>query len=832
MRTRFRFNTAETFLLEPFPSSPRPAGVKIALALLLVMEFWIFSGSFHKFFTHDSLFYMIYAPHSWAELLQDFLAPCEEKNYRPLNLGLVALLRPFLGLDPQPYHWIPIVFHLSNTLLFYLLARRILAGSRAPWAAAAFWGLHSVAGWITYDITYLSDFLLAFLLLLTLLSAVEGNRRKSPRILTVSLFIYTLALLTKEAAITFPLAVWIVLVLVDLRIDGEVITLNRFYRSGRKMFPMVCWYAVPAALFSGLFIYWRQVGLLYTLSTHTAYSINPWLNPLAKLKYLHWGLNLPDNLSIPYPEINRALALGVMGGLLLLWVFHLLRRRGKLSAAEWTGPVWFVGLLIPALLLSGRLGKWYLYIPLFGLALAFGDFVESFSIRIAARFPRWIGLTIPAVLVVPILVSSFMQTRSYVVASDCSYQSGVLQACLRDFQQAHPTLPPQVTLFFLPAFDDGISTLLSVSPIDRGQLFALYYPGTRFRALFGHQGDRFPEDISGRSGLIILQYLDRRLYDVSHYFNDAGRMTLFLLPTSEGVGAPLLKKVPAGGWKRFHERVQLLIGDEGARLPDDYLRRRDIWVLQYMNGHFEDVTPYYINNQPKTMLLLPTIGEGIPAVRSLKASPIAAETLLQSHVRLLSSKDLADLPDDYLVRPDVLFFQYLGGIFSDVTDYYQGRRRDSARRVIRSLEGVRYNVSQAEYYPDYQHFGTPTGAPVFFPTPQKEILTQIGGSVVTVPLPRIPADSYLRFDVSWMYSQGDGAWAEATLRTRKGEFVVYCEYMHPDPHRETLVWKEVHFNLRQFAGEDADLILKCYNDPGKNTVADWLNWRDITIESK
>ena len=63
--------------------------------------------------------------------------------------------------------------------------------------------------------------------------------------------------------------------------------------------------------------------------------------------------------------------------------------------------------------------------------------------------------------------------------------------------------------------------------------------------------------------MIVLQYLDRRLYDVTELFKSTRRMTLFLLPTFEREVAPLLKKQPAGGRKLYQEFVQVLFADEG-----------------------------------------------------------------------------------------------------------------------------------------------------------------------------------------------------------------------------------------------------------------------------
>jgi hypothetical protein len=727
-------------------------GTVFLLILLLGIELSIFSGAFRKFFTHDSLFYMTHIAHSWEEFRPFLLAPSTEMSYRPANLGLVSLLSPVLGVDPHPWHWVPIIFHLANTLLLYLLARRILASTTAAIAASAFWGLHSVAGWITYDITYLSDFLLGFLLLLSLVLAVEGSLRRSRFLTAASLAAFALSLMTKEAATTFPLAIWIALGLANLRATGERATWQRIRASFMRAVPVLSLFLVIDFLFVGLFGYWLATGRIYAQGAQAAYHIDPFSNLLGKAKYLFWALNLPDALSIRHAEGNRTLALVSMGSVLLLWGLDLLRRRVRLTAVEWAGILWFAGLSVPAFLLSQRLAKWYLYLPLLGLALAFGVFAENLRSIAPAQYRRPAGLMILALLIGPVWFSSRVQTMSYIAASNSSYQSDLLQACLTDFQKAHPSLPPQATLFFLPAFEEGVSDLLSLDPIGRGQLFQLYYPNTRIQALHAHKGEPLPASTGSGNDIIVLQYLDRRLYDVTDYFRGTGRMALYLTPTFEGKAAPLLRKVPAGGRQLHRNYVQMLIADDGAQLPDDYAARRDIWILQYMDGRF-----------------------------------------------------------------------------TDITSYYKGRRRDGARRVIQSLEGITTTVDRKEFYPNYERFGTPTGAPVFFPIPGTEILSQIGASTAVIPLQKIPAGARLQFDIALMFEQGDGLWAEAALRIRGKDTVLYREHLQTDPWRRSLPWKEISIDLRQFENEEADLVLRCYNDPGRNTIADWLNWRDMTL---
>ena len=652
-----------------------------ALLLLLLVESWLFSQSFDKFFNLDSLFYLIHYPRSFDDLIRAFSAPDPALQFRPVSLATMGLLVPILGHDPGPHHWVPLILHLLNTLLFYRFARRLMPGWTSAYAAAAFWGVHSVAGWITYDITCISDLLLAGFVLASLILAVDGRTRNSRLRVAGSLVLFVCALLTKEAATTFPLALLLSLILVDLSKAGESLSGTAVWKSFRKALPLTSVYLVLALVHAGLLIHWLRTGLLYAQGGSAAYDINPWANLAAKTKYLYWALNLPDALHVARANSVRILVMILIGTVLLLWLLDVMARRGKLAPVEWAGLIWLVGLNLPALMLSGRLAKWYLYVPLLGLALAFG----SLAARMQARLSRF-GATVAStatvlVLLFPFLFSSMVQTRSYLVSSDAAYTSGIVESCIRGFQEANPALPRAVTLFWLPfpTFEKNVADLLKAPPVGEGQLFELFYPGTE---------------------------------------------------------------------------VQMLFADKGDRVPEVYSRPGDVRILQYMLGHL-----------------------------------------------------------------------------NDVTEYYKGRRCDSSsRRVISRLEDVKASVSRDEFYPSYDSFLTPGGTPVFYLTPERDIVTQIGGSTVVVPLPAIESGTTLRSDVSWMFDGGDGGWAELSVQAPGRKSVLFREYLNPDRRSGALRWKELNLDLGPFAGHTAELVLRCYNDPRKTTVADWLSWRDIVLD--
>jgi hypothetical protein len=650
---------------------------RVVLALILLLQLWLFSGSFQKFFCNDSLFYMVNAPHSWHEFQRLLLSPDEAKQYRPLNLGLAAIIRPFFGLNPHPYHWIPILFQLLNTILFYQIARRVLSGSFSILFATGFWGLHSVSGLVTYDIAYLSDFFLAFLFLVSLILALLAREKKSRLLYIASLLAYVLSLLTKEVAITFPIGIWIGISLADLRKSGESGGLKSLLRALGKSLRFISCFWIIAFLFTYRLLSWFDEGLIYAQGAGASYDFDPGSNLLSKTKYLYWALNLPDVLQIPHAQKYRLVALGLMGGLLAIWLVDLLRRELKFSAKELGGMVWFLGITAPALFLSHRLAKWYIYIPLFGLALIFGVFAESIENIVLKLGKRSYTLWLLAPLLIPVLYSSAVQTRNYVAASDLAFQSDVIKMYLDEFRAANPAPPHEAMVYLLPSFEKDAAKVLAAPPIDQDRLFKLYYPGSRIRALFSHKGDR--------------------------------------------------------------------------------------------------------------------------------------------------------LPENWLELPNSLILQWLNGRIYNVTEFYRKKCSVPGHRLIPLIDFNRVTVSRDEYYPDYENFETPSGKAAFFPTPEKDIVTQIASSTVVVPLGKIPANARLNFGVSWMFDQGDGGWAEADVQTAEGKVTVFREYMQPNSKARGIQWKELSIDLQPYAQRDAELILKCYNDSGKKTGADWLNWRDIFI---
>ena len=93
--------------------------------------------------------------------------------------------------------------HLLITLMVFSLLRRLTRSDWAAVAGMAWFGVHAMNFYITYDATFLPDFCLGFLGVASLLLYSRGMT-------WLSLLFFAGALLSKEAAIMLPVGLSVV----------------------------------------------------------------------------------------------------------------------------------------------------------------------------------------------------------------------------------------------------------------------------------------------------------------------------------------------------------------------------------------------------------------------------------------------------------------------------------------------------------------------------------------------------------------------------------------------------------------------------------------------
>lgn len=197
----------------PAPVKPIAWGPALACLILLILGAWAFSGIKGHGFVWDDLEYIQNNPMLAQPLSKSiphfFGLNYYVGNYHPLTMTVYALIYQKAKLDPALYHQVVLYFHLANILLVFWFSW-LLAGRRlwiAFWVAAIF-GLHPLRVESVAWVSELKDVLYAFFFLGALIAWVWRSRSSRPMLFTlISFLLFCLSLLSKPAAVSFPLAI-------------------------------------------------------------------------------------------------------------------------------------------------------------------------------------------------------------------------------------------------------------------------------------------------------------------------------------------------------------------------------------------------------------------------------------------------------------------------------------------------------------------------------------------------------------------------------------------------------------------------------------------------
>lgn len=305
----------------------------------------------------------------WGEDLQEL---------RPLHGLSYMICYSLWGIHAIGYHLTGILLHVLNSLMVFLIARRLAPGDswRAGFAGLLFAVLpaHSlVVSWVNCSLVegpstlfYLSAFLCFLWYRSTGLA----------RYLVMSTMAFAACLMAKETAVTLP----VMLVSYDLfRIAGgeAPISMGDSQNGRRRWRRLVLSYAPYGALlvaylglrriaFSSFLrkatwpTYAQGAGLGLTGALHHVVGVGQTFKSLT-------GFNI-RNLLLPFPTV----VLGVALGLYLLWAISLFRGRREcrrsMEVVVYFGGVWY--LIANAPLLATYQATHHLYIPAVGPCIA------------------------------------------------------------------------------------------------------------------------------------------------------------------------------------------------------------------------------------------------------------------------------------------------------------------------------------------------------------------------------------------------------------------------------------------------------------------------------
>jgi hypothetical protein len=275
-------------------------------------------------------------------------------TFRPVSAALAPRLEyAVFGLEPTGYHAVNLGLHLAATAGVYALALRFGAGRGVATAAGFLFACSGIAFTPLHAASGIGDLLACVLLLAATLAHIQGRLQARGWWLWAAAAIASVAVLAKESAIAWPLA---------------VLAYERFATPRPTN-----WKAILPSITMGLAtLLWLVAGQgLSGWETSGAYSLefSPTHLMTNLATYARWcaavGTPIRDIVAAADPKSRLA-------GFIVLVVFALLLR-SELRRPQYPialGAVWWFAFLLPVLPLAHHTYLYYLYVPWAGGAIA------------------------------------------------------------------------------------------------------------------------------------------------------------------------------------------------------------------------------------------------------------------------------------------------------------------------------------------------------------------------------------------------------------------------------------------------------------------------------
>ncbi|MBI4447335.1 MAG: hypothetical protein HY645_15700 [Acidobacteria bacterium] len=503
--------------------------VFLSLFLLVLVQWAVFWPATSHFLTPDGLFYVSRPLQKSEDIHRIFTRLDERLNYRPLTYVIATPLVNRAGLDPFPYHIFVLAFHSLITLLVFWFARLLIRCDAGAMVAAAFFGLHSAASHVAFDISFLPDLSYGFFFLLSLIFFIRSRWRRNARYV-LSMVFFILALLSKEPSVILPL---LLVILAFLRIP-EAETPKRH----QNLLPF---FGIAVVYLAFFFLY--NADRFFGLEDpRQPYRLDLSVeNILSKQHYLEWGLNfradfgsfgahptfssllekrLPERLA-EWAKASSDIYVYLIGPVWLVWLikqqnweylrehfvdamlapflaaaviilFVSVLRRRENSNKVWFGILFFIILLLPALPLPrSKTMPHNLYVPVIGLGLVLAKAVRRWRSGLQGR--SFLAMAIPAVFIAG-GVHNGIQNWHEAWTVITSHKA---RTYLNDMLKSYPELPKGTTLHFKKTGDPAWPWFT-----DTGNLFRVAYHDPSLVTLFGDNGEE--PHVLGPAALLVL----------------------------------------------------------------------------------------------------------------------------------------------------------------------------------------------------------------------------------------------------------------------------------------------------------------------------------------
>lgn len=332
------------------------------------------------------------------------------RTWHPLTWISLMLDVTLFGKSPSGFHLTNLALHIANCVFLFLLVRKMTGALWRSLIVAALFALHPIqvesVAWIAERKGLLSTLfaLLSLWFYVDYAKSKTDNDKAGSRTLYLSLFFFTLGLLSKPILITLP-CVMLLLDFWPLNRLNSIFPLRNWLPFAKEKIPFFVLSALSAIVTT---FFQKEAGALQTV---TGYALSSRIEN-AFVGYIHYLIKIlwPTSLVTPYPRVFHWPTLMVLLAALVvialcaqaIWA----RRRHPFL---FTGWFWFFGILIPVIGLvqvgAQSVADRYAYLPSIGLFIIAVWGVTELLSRVS--LPK----AVPATLAVLILVACSLRTH-------------------------------------------------------------------------------------------------------------------------------------------------------------------------------------------------------------------------------------------------------------------------------------------------------------------------------------------------------------------------------------------------------------------------------------
>ncbi len=321
----------------------------------------------YDFVGYDDDDYVFENPHIRAGLTLNSIkwafTAVHADNWHPVTWLSHILDIELYGLNPGQHHLTNLIFHIVNSLLLFLIFRRMTGDLWQSGFVAALFALHPLHVESVAWISERKDVLSTFFLLLTIQSYVRYVEKPTPRRYLLSLFFFIPGLMSKAMLVTLPL----VLLLLDYWPLKRLKPEKKIYSILLEKIPFFIFSAGSAIV---TIFAQNSGGAIKTLKAYPfdVRIANAFVSYIAYIG----KMICPFDLAFFYPHPGTVMLWQTAGSCAALIVISLLIvRKAKSSPYLIVGWLWYLITLIPVIGLVQiglqSMADRYSYIPLIGL---------------------------------------------------------------------------------------------------------------------------------------------------------------------------------------------------------------------------------------------------------------------------------------------------------------------------------------------------------------------------------------------------------------------------------------------------------------------------------